>query len=140
MTLNELIANFHGAASAFAQGDPEPMKRLFSKADDVTLANPFGPAVRGWAAVARALDYASSRFRKGHVSEITNIASYVTPELATNLDTEKWHACVGGGKLTEFNLRVTTTFRPEAEGWLIVHRHADPISTADDRGPLRNMS
>ena len=74
------------------------------------------------------------------MSEITNIASYVTSELATNLDTEKWHARVGGGKLTEFNLRVTTTFRPEAEEWLIVHRHADPISTADDRGPLRNRS
>ena len=55
MALDELITNFHGAASAFAQGDPEPVKRLFSKADDVTLANPFGPAVRDWAAVARVL-------------------------------------------------------------------------------------
>jgi len=140
MRLEELIADFHRAASAFARGDPEPVKRLFSKADDVTLANPFGPAVRGWAAVARALDSASSQFREGHVSEITNIASYATPELVTNLDTEKWFARVGGGELTEFNLRVTTTFRSEAEGWRIVHRHADPISTADDRGPLRNMS
>jgi ketosteroid isomerase-like protein len=137
MTLDELITKFHVAASAFAQGDPEPVKRLFSKADDVTLANPFGPPVRGWTAVARALDHASSRFSQGHVGEIRNIASYVTSELATYLDTEKWKARVGGGKLTEFNLRVTTTYRPEAEGWLIVHRHADPISRADERGPLR---
>lgn len=137
MTLDELIAKFQAAASAFAQGDPEPVKRLFSKADDVTLANPFGPPVRGWASVARALDYASSRFSQGHVGEISNIASYITPGLATHLDTEKWNARVGGGELTEFTLRVTTTYRPEAEGWLIVHRHADPISSADERGPLR---
>jgi ketosteroid isomerase-like protein len=140
MKLDELIADFPRAATAFAQGDPEPVKRLFSGADDVTLANPFGPPVRGWAAVARALDYASSRFSEGHVSEITNIASYVTSELATSLDMETWHARVGGGEITRFQLRVTTTFRPEAEGWKIVHRHADPISSADERGPLRRMS
>jgi ketosteroid isomerase-like protein len=36
-----------------------------------------------------------------------------------------------------FDLRVTTTFRHESSEWKIVHRHADPISTEDDSGPLR---
>ena len=30
------------------KGNPEPVKKLFSHQQDVTLANPQGPAVRGW--------------------------------------------------------------------------------------------
>jgi hypothetical protein len=35
---------------------PTPVKELYSEAEDVTLANPFGPARRGRAAVLGALD------------------------------------------------------------------------------------
>ncbi len=138
MNLSEVIEQFRSAATAFAQGDPEPVKALFSHAEDVSLANPFGPAVRGWDNVSAALDYASSRFSDGHVSDFNNVASYVGADLATNLDTERWHARVGGGDLAEFELRVTTTFRSEEGDWKIVHRHADPISTPDAEGPLRS--
>jgi ketosteroid isomerase-like protein len=40
-------------------------------------------------------------------------------------------------EVAPFELRVTTTFRLEDGEWLIVHRHADPITTPDERGPLR---
>jgi ketosteroid isomerase-like protein len=138
MTLDELRTQFTKAATAFAQGDPQPVKRLYSHADDVSLANPFGPAVRGWADVSAALDFASSRFRDGHVGEIDNIAAYASPDLATYLDVEHWRARVGDGELAEFDLRVTTTYRREVDRWKIVHRHADPISTPDPAGPLRD--
>jgi ketosteroid isomerase-like protein len=138
MTLDELRTQFTAAATAFARGDPEPVKRLYSQADDVSLANPFGPAVRGWADVSAALDFASSRFRDGRVGEIDNIANYATPDLATYLDVEHWRARIGDGELAEFDLRVTTTYRHEADSWKVVHRHADPISTPDPAGPLRD--
>jgi len=32
---------------------------------------------------------------------------------------------------------LSTTFRCEDGDWRIVHRHADPISTEDESGPLR---
>ena len=138
MTLDELRTQVTTALTAFARGDPQPVKRLYSRADDVTLANPFGPAVRGWADVSAALDFASSRFRDGHVSGIDSIASYTTSDLATSLDLEHWRSRVGDGELAEFDLRVTTTYRREADGWKIVHRHADPISTPNPDGPLRD--
>src|SRR5262249_34111595 len=138
MTLDELRTQFTMAATAFAQGDPDPLKHLYSQADDVSLALPFGPVVRGWSDVSAALDFVSSSFRDGHVGEIDNIATYATPDLATYVDVEHWRIRVGDGELADFDLRVTMTYRREEEGWKIVHRHADPISTPDPAGPLRD--
>jgi hypothetical protein len=49
-----------------------------------------------------------------------------------------WRARIGDRDSVEpFDLRVTTTFRQEKGEWKIVHRHADPISTENESGPLR---
>jgi ketosteroid isomerase-like protein len=140
MALDDALEQFKAAANAFAQGDSGPMKALFSHRDDVTLANPFGPAVLGWQKVANALDYASSRFSDGEMTEIKTIARYGAPELVTFLDTEHWRTRVGAGELSDADLRVSTTYRNEDGVWRIAHRHADPIATFDDQGPLRKMS
>jgi ketosteroid isomerase-like protein len=104
----------------------------------VTLANPFGPPVRGWRQVAEALDDASSRMRDGALADFEIIATYLTSDLASVLAMERWKARVSGGEdVAPFDLRVTRTFRREDDAWMLVHRHADPISTFDPSGPLR---
>ena len=45
--VDQLIEQFHLAQGEVVKGNPEPVKRLFSHREDVTLANPFGPPVRG---------------------------------------------------------------------------------------------
>jgi basic membrane lipoprotein Med (substrate-binding protein (PBP1-ABC) superfamily) len=60
----------------FSRGEPDGVKALCSHSDDVTLANPFGPAVRGWEQVAARLDYASSRFSGGEVTQFERLAAY----------------------------------------------------------------
>ncbi len=138
MELREVVQRFRAAADAFARGDPEPVKGLFSRGDDVTLANPFGPAVRGWRAVSEALDFASARFRDGRVTSFETVAEYVSADLATFLEVERWQAKVAGrAEVAPFDLRVTTTYRREGGTWRIAHRHADPIATAHPDGPLR---
>ncbi len=137
MGVDEAIEQFKSALHAFAQGDAEPVKSLYSHGEDATLANPFGPAVRGWTDVSAALDYASSRFSDGEVIEFQAVARYESADLVTVFDIERWRARVGGGDLADFELRVTTTYRSEEDGWKIAHRHADPIATRDERGPLR---
>ena len=137
-SLEELIVQFRDAASAFARGDPEPVKALYANTEDVVLANPFGPAVRGWDQVSAALERAASSFRDGRVIEFERVAEYGDGDLMTIHEREQWEARVGdGAQVTGFELRVTTTFRRTAGEWRIVHRHADPIATADDAGPLR---
>jgi quercetin dioxygenase-like cupin family protein len=136
--LREIVEQYHAAVNAFARGDPEAVKRMYSRRDDVTLANPWGPAVRGWSSVSQALDFASSRFRDGEVTPFERVAEYVAPELATILENERWSAKVSGREtLSTFDLRVTTTFRREDGEWKVVHRHADPITTPHPDGPLR---
>ncbi len=138
MSLDELLDRYHRALDPFSRGDPGLVKELYSEADDVALANPFGPARRGREAVLAALDYASSRMSDGHLVGFDELARYTSDELATILEVEHWRARIGDRASVEpFDLRVTTTFRHESGDWKIVHRHADPISTEDDSGPLR---
>jgi ketosteroid isomerase-like protein len=138
MDLQSVVQPYHTALDGFSRGDAEPVKRLFSHRDDVTLANPFGPAVRGWTHTSQALDFASSKFRDGAVTGFDTIAEYVAPDLATIFEVEQWRAKVGGrDEVSSFELRVTTTFRLEGGTWKIAHRHADPIAVPHPDGPLR---
>lgn len=138
--LDEVIHEYHAALDVLVRGDPEPFKALWSHADDVVLANPFGPAVRGWQAASARLNHAASQFTDGDLSGHDRLGSYVTPDLATIYEVEHGKIRVGGSAVTGWILRTTTTFRREDETWKVVHRHADPISTDDPQGPLRAQS
>lgn len=110
----------------------------FSQADDVMLANPFGPAVVGWDAASERMDFASSRMHDGDVSAFEEVARYQSGDLVVLHETEHWTSRVADrAKVEPFILRVTTTFRREDGEWKIVHRHADPIASVDPHGPLR---
>jgi len=137
MDLHEVLEQYHLAADEFSRGNAEPVKRIFTRRDDVILANPFGPAVCGWKQVSEALDFASSRFQEGKVTDIETVAEYKTPDLVTIFEIEHWKSRVSGRKdMASFELRVTVTFRREDGTWKLVHRHADPITTTHPDGPL----
>ena len=42
--VDELIEQFHLAGSEFVKGNPEPVKKLWSHKEDVTLNNPVIPS------------------------------------------------------------------------------------------------
>lgn len=141
MDLAEVYEQFGPAFNEFAKGNPEPVKALYSHRNDATLANPFGPAVRGWDEVSRMLDYASSRFRDGQFLGAERIAEHTTAELTCVLDLEHWRSRVNERADVEpFDLRVTTILRREGDDWKVVHRHADPIATLDASSPPRRRA
>jgi hypothetical protein len=82
LDLEQIMEEDHKALDAFVRGDPEPKKRLYSREDDVTLANPLGPPARGWTDVAATLDRAASLLRDGEVSGCERISGYATADLA----------------------------------------------------------
>jgi ketosteroid isomerase-like protein len=127
------MEEYHRALREMVRGNPEGYKKLCSRRDDVTWANPFGPPVRGWDAVSATLNRAASNFRDGEGCEFENISMVITPELAYTVEIERARARVGGAaELVPVAIRVTSVFRREDGQWKVVHRHADPITTMAD--------
>ena len=126
------------AVDEFQKGNPRPAQELFSHRHDVTLANPLGPAApgigpiaHGWEQVAQTMERAASQFRDGEITSFEIIEKHVTPELAYVVHIERAKAKIGGREdVAPLALRVTMILRPEDGTWKIVHRHADPITTA----------
>jgi ketosteroid isomerase-like protein len=128
---DEVLEQYHLALDEIMKGSAEGYKKLYSRRDDVTLANPFGPPVRGWGEVAKTLERAASHYRDGEATSFENVAKYVTAELAYTVEMERCQAKVEGrDDVTPLAVRVTTIFRPEEGEWKVVHRHADPITKA----------
>jgi ketosteroid isomerase-like protein len=129
--LGEFLDRYHDALDAFFDGDPAPAKEVYSHREDVTLANPFGPIARGWAEVEPTMERAASNYRDGRATGFETVTTYVTPELAYVVEVERFEAKVGGGDdVAPGAIRVTSVVRPEDGKWRVVHRHADPITSA----------
>jgi ketosteroid isomerase-like protein len=128
MDLDQFVRQCEEAWQVFVTGDPGPALPLFSRRDDVTLANPWGPAVTGWADVSRTLEAAAAHFREGHLSAFDILTKFVSNDLACHHEIERGSAMLGGrSELESFALRVTSIYRREDGKWHIVLRHADPI-------------
>lgn len=138
MDIGPVIEQYHSGLHAFALGDPEPIKAMYTRTDDALLANPFGGSSRGWDAVSRALDFASSNFRDGTAVRSEEVTRYASEDLVSLFELEHWETKIGGREeRSPFDLRVTTNFRLENGSWLLVSRHADPLTTQHPDGPIR---
>ena len=129
--VDALIEQYKLATAEFLRGNPEPYMELFSHREDVTIANPFFPVVRGWDNVSDTLERTASRLRGGEFLGSEIVAKCVTPELAYVVQLVRERAKVGGSEIvTPIHLRNTMILRPEDGTWKIVHLHGDPITSA----------
>jgi ketosteroid isomerase-like protein len=128
--LDQLIERYHRALGEFMTGNPRPAVAFFSQRDEVTLANPFGPVACGPNQVRLAAERAAMHYKGGRAISFEPFAKFVTHDLAYLVEVERYEAKVGGrDDLTPLALRVTSIFNREADGWTLLHRHADPITT-----------
>ena len=128
--LNRAVELHHRAGDMIMKGSHEGYAELYSRQDDVTLGNPFGPFARGYEDVLRTLQGAASHYRDGEATGSERVSEHVTPELACFVEVESYRAKVGGrDDITPVSVRVTSIFRKEDGVWRLVHRHADPITT-----------
>lgn len=124
------VQAFRQAQEAFLRGDPAPVLELYSRRDDATLANPFGPPDVGWTEVAKSTKEAAANFTGGSI-QFEEVSRFSTPDLGYMVELERIKVRVGGSEdLTPMSLRVTMIFRREGDAWKVAHRHADSITTA----------
>ncbi len=64
LDFEKIIEKYHQALSEFHKGNPEPVLNMFSRREDVSLANPLGPAVRGRAKIVDTAKRAASNYRR----------------------------------------------------------------------------
>jgi len=128
--LEQAVELHHRAGDAIMKGSHEGYAELYSRQDDVTLGNPFGPFARGYDNVLRTLLGAASHYLDGEATGFERVSEHVTPELACFAEVERYRAKVGGREeITPVSARVTSIFRKEDGVWKLVHRHADPITS-----------
>jgi hypothetical protein len=87
---DEVLEQWRLAINEFQRGNPKPTQELFSHREDVTLANPLGPAApgigpvaHGWEQVSRTQEHAASQFRDGQPASVEIVEKHVTPSLPT---------------------------------------------------------
>jgi ketosteroid isomerase-like protein len=123
------LDEYHRAGLEITNGNPDVYKALYSRRDDVTLANPFGPPVRGWREVSATMDRAAENYRDGEAVGFENVSTVLSGDLAYTVEIESYRARVGGAERVDpVAVRVTTIFRREDDVWKVTHRHADPIT------------
>jgi ketosteroid isomerase-like protein len=128
---DQAVEQNHLALGEFVKGNHAPLQRLYSQRDDVTLGNPFGPFARGFEQVVQTMRRAASNYRDGEATGFELVSKHVTHYLAYIVEVERYKAKVGGrDDITPVAVRVTSIFRAEDGVWRLVHRHADPITTA----------
>jgi ketosteroid isomerase-like protein len=127
---DQVVEQNHAAVDEFARGNSKPLEQLYSRRDDVTLGNPFGPFVRGFDEVAETMERAATYYREGKATGFDLVAQEVTRDLAFVVEVERLTSKIGGSeKETPVSLRVTSIFRNEDGEWKLLHRHADPITS-----------
>ena len=129
--LEAAIAESHEALRKILNGDPSGYAALFADREDITLGNPFGPFGKGRTAVLKALNNASSKYRDGTVVGVDRIATYGDGKIMCVVEIEHDRAKLGTNPdFAEFAARVTSVYEKVGSRWMLVHRHADPITTA----------
>ncbi|HXF03546.1 MAG TPA: DUF4440 domain-containing protein [Arthrobacter sp.] len=128
--LEPIVDRYHHALDAFVRGDPELQKELFSRQDDVTLANPLGPPARGRDQIEKVMERAASLLREGEPNRFERVSAFAGTDVAYMVEIERTRAKVdGSAELLPVSLRVTTVFRMEDGQWKVAHRQADPITS-----------
>jgi ketosteroid isomerase-like protein len=119
------------ANDAFVAGD---MRRWYDLASpiggDFTLMAPFGGAPsHGFDGSDAHLDAMARRFTGGSAT-FELVESYATPDMVVLAFIERQRAEVGGLPEQDWSLRVTAVWARREGEWVLVHRHADPLTHA----------
>jgi ketosteroid isomerase-like protein len=136
--LDDFVARAEEAADAWVRGDMDRYLDLVHHARGFTLLQPTGgPAgrhedrageLRGW----------ESTFAGGEAT-LEHVTTHAWGDTVVLVMIERQHGRIGDQPDQDLSLRVTHVYRRDGDGWLLVHRHADPLVSTlspDELGAL----
>jgi len=129
-----VLARLRAALADVANGDVTAIKALYSHAGDATSFYGWGGYEKGWDEVSRRWDWAARQFGGGTVSH-DNVTTVVGADLALVTDIETFEVRVEGKDPARWTNRVTHVFRFEADGWRLLHRHANRLEQRYEPAP-----
>ena len=136
--LGAFLAQAEEAAGAYVRGDMDRYLELVHHADRFTLLPPYG----GPAGSHDDRDdgvRASAGFIQGGEARLEHIETHLWNDTLVVAMIERQHGRLQGRPDQALSLRVTHVYRREADGWRLVHRHADPLVDVMPLGDLQAM-
>lgn len=117
------------AALAYVNGDFAPLGELVARQGEASFFGPGGGSVRGAAAVAARYEADARNFEPGSENGLEILQSGADGEVGFWTGFQNARVRVRGKpEPIPMRLRVTEIFRQGADGWTMVHRHADMLA------------
>ncbi len=124
-TIERATANFYRSINAMFQGDVEPLKDVWSHAEDVTYMGPDGTVNVGWNDVLGNLQKQATMKLGGEIRH-EPIMVTSSPDLAI-MECRELGENVIDGKPVQVSLRATNVFRKENGEWKLIGHHTDKL-------------
>lgn len=130
LVFNQTVDKYHCALDEVNKGSIQPFLDLFSKEDDISLANPNGVVIQGYKQVMEIAQNTFPKLAQAESASFKNLVTFVNCDFAYLVENEQYNSKAGSHQdPDQITLRATTIFRLESGGWKVVHRHADPIDS-----------
>lgn len=117
---------FYVALNKLFTGEIEPMKTVWSHADDVTYMGPTGQLERGWAAILKDWE-GQAAMKLGGKVEPSEIKVVVGGDLAVVTGYEVGENTNAKGKVEHLKLRASSVYRKEDGHWKMIGHQTDPL-------------
>jgi len=122
--VKQVVSQFYVALNEMFKGNIEPMKEVWSHADDVIYMDPGGGIKVGWDQVLASWE-AQATMKLGGTVKPDNMTINVGHDIAITSNYEKGSNVDSEGKPMEVSIRATNTFRKEDGKWKMIGHHTD---------------
>ncbi|HEY4415847.1 MAG TPA: nuclear transport factor 2 family protein [Verrucomicrobiae bacterium] len=117
-------AQFYQALNILFTGDAEPMKQVWSHAEDITFLGPAGEFHVGWSQIQKDWEMTAALKLGGKV-EAVDIRVFTGQDIAITQNYEKGENKDRDGKAVSVSIRATNIFRKEAGEWKMISHQTD---------------
>jgi ketosteroid isomerase-like protein len=123
--VRKVLDRYMIALNTVLAGDADPMKDVWSHADDITYMGPTGKVLNGWKEIEKSWEFQAGR-KLGGKCQGSDISIFAGKDLAVVVYLEKGNLNLKDQPV-DFSIRGTTTFRLEEGNWKVIGHHTDII-------------